>query len=195
MRILKLKPLHAPHVLAWRSCQWENLRRVVEETCLERRTEACGVNFVYSENLFLHFFVVAMTRVTTVSRQRATVLIYGQFQRTVKDQIVESRDATVGPYSQRKLSVRTLTTRYSLQFSKLQMQTSKFELNQPPATIVPAIVWCHFLFKIFVWGFLERNINDWNSKILCLLDTVFRHLESQYLAFIFHFIFFHYGHF
>ena len=46
-------------------------------------------------------------RVTTVSRQRATVLIYGQFQSTVKDQIIESRDATVGPDSQRKLSVRT----------------------------------------------------------------------------------------
>ena len=35
-----------------------------------------------------------MTRVTTVLRQRATVLIYGQFQRTVKDQIIDSRDAT-----------------------------------------------------------------------------------------------------
>ena len=54
-------------------------------------------------------FAVATTRVTTVSRQRATVLIYDQFQSTV-----ESRDATVGPYSQRKLSVRTLTTRSSL---------------------------------------------------------------------------------
>ena len=37
MRILKLEPLHAPHVLAWRNCQRENLRRVVEETCLKRR--------------------------------------------------------------------------------------------------------------------------------------------------------------
>ena len=54
-------------------------------------------------------FAVATTRVTTVSRQRATVPIYDQFQSTV-----ESRDATVGPYSQRKLSVRTLTTRSSL---------------------------------------------------------------------------------
>ena len=40
------------------------------------------------------------------------------FHSTVKDQIVESRDATVGPYSQRKLSgklsVRTLTTISSL---------------------------------------------------------------------------------
>ena len=59
-------------------------------------------------------FDVATTRVTTVSRQRATVLIYDQFQSTVKDQIVESRDATAGPYSQRKLSVRALTTRSSL---------------------------------------------------------------------------------
>ena len=59
-------------------------------------------------------FAAATTRVTTVLRQRATVLIYDQFQSTVKDQIVESRDATVGPYSQRKLSVRTLTTRSSL---------------------------------------------------------------------------------
>ena len=41
-------------------------------------------------------FAVATTRVTTVSRKRATVLIYGQFQRTVKNQVVESRDATVG---------------------------------------------------------------------------------------------------
>ena len=40
-------------------------------------------------------FAVATTKVTTVSRQRVTVLIYGQFQRTVKDQIVESRDVTV----------------------------------------------------------------------------------------------------
>ena len=59
-------------------------------------------------------FAVVTTRVTTVLRQRATVLIYDQFQSTVKDQIVESRDATVGPYSQRKLSERTLTTRSSL---------------------------------------------------------------------------------
>ena len=36
-------------------------------------------------------FAVATTRVKTVSRQRVTVLIYGQFQRTVKDQIVESK--------------------------------------------------------------------------------------------------------
>ena len=71
------------------------------------------------------FFAVATTRVTTVSRQRATVLIYDQFQSTVKDQIVESRDTTVGPYSQRKLSVRTLITRSSLKFSKSQVRTSK----------------------------------------------------------------------
>ena len=56
VRILKFEPLHAPHVLAWRSCRRENLRRVVEETCLERRTEACGVEFVYSENMFLLFW-------------------------------------------------------------------------------------------------------------------------------------------
>ena len=59
-------------------------------------------------------FALATARVTTVSRQRATVLIYDQFHSTVKDQIVQSRDATAGPYNQRKLSVRTLTTRSSL---------------------------------------------------------------------------------
>ena len=70
-------------------------------------------------------FAVATTRVTTVSRQQAIVLIYDQFQSTTKDQIVESIDATAGPYSQRKLFVRTLITRSSLQFSKSQVQTSK----------------------------------------------------------------------
>ena len=56
IHILKFEPLHAPHVLAWRSCQWENLRRVVEETDLKRQTEACSVNFDYSENMFLLFW-------------------------------------------------------------------------------------------------------------------------------------------
>ena len=69
---------------------------------------------ICSCNFGKRLFAVATTRVTTVSRQRATVLIYDQFQSTVKDQIVESRDATAGRYSQRKLSVRTLTTRSSL---------------------------------------------------------------------------------
>ena len=43
-------------------------------------------------------FAVATTRVTTVSRQRATVLIYDQFQSTV-----ESRDATVGALQSKEL--------------------------------------------------------------------------------------------
>ena len=87
----------------------------MEETC---RTLVVSTLFI-AKTYSCYFgkrlnFAVATTRVTTVSRQRATVLIYGQFQRTVKDQIVESRDATVGPYNRRKLSVRTLTTRSSL---------------------------------------------------------------------------------
>ena len=79
----------------------------------------------------------------------------------------DRRDTTVGPYSQMKLSVRTLTQEHRCSFQKLGLKSFK----------ISCLKYC-----LTSSG---RDSSDWNSQILSLLNSLFPYLEIQYLADIF----------